>query len=147
MKQIPITTIAAVLLVGCWKPNIWQAAETGRIKDVNRHLDEGMGVNAKDPYGRTTIHYAAQRGHKEIIEMLIAKGADINAMDKYGWTPLYYAAGGTHKEIVELLIDNGADVNAKEPDGVSPLRLGQWRKGDNRPPPQARRQDGCRIES
>ncbi len=73
MKHLLITTIAAVLLVGCWKPNIWQAAETGRIKDVNRHLDEGMGVNAKDPYGRTTIHYAAQRGHKEIIEMLIAK--------------------------------------------------------------------------
>ena len=107
MKHLLITTIAAVLLVGCWKPNIWQAAETGRIKDVNRHLDEGMGVNARDPYGRTTIHYAAQRGHKEIIEMLIAKGADVNAKDHTGRTPLNEAIETNQTKTADLLRTHG----------------------------------------
>ena len=115
MKQILITTIAAVVLVGCGNPDgaLIQAIDGGNIEAVKQHLANGADVNAKDVLmGMTPLHYAARDGQKEIAELLIAKGAGVNAKNKYGWTPLHNAATG-HKEIVELLIAEGADVNTK----------------------------------
>ena len=81
MKHLLITTIAAVVLVGCGgrSLDIWEAAETGNIEAVKQHLANGADVNAKDKYGRTPLHYAAGHGHKEITEILITKRADVNA--------------------------------------------------------------------
>ena len=137
MKHLLLTTIAAVVLVGCATTespvsptakapdiSIHTVAEEGNIEAVKQHLAAGTDVNAKDEYGRTPLHKAALEGHKEIAELLIAKGAVVNAKDEEGGTPLHYAAfgespsssaqsGGGHKEIAELLIAKGADVNAK----------------------------------
>ena len=105
MKHLLLTTIAAVLVVGCattQQPEpptakapdilIHVAAITGNIEAVRQHLAAGTDVNAKDIVGRTTLHYAAINGHKEIAELLIGKGADVNAKDKDDNTPLYQAA-------------------------------------------------------
>ena len=73
MKHLLLTTIAAVLVVGCGPSvDIWTAAEQGDIKAVKQHLDAGTDVNAKDKYGRTPLDEAARKGHKEIAELLIA---------------------------------------------------------------------------
>ena len=49
MKRLLITTIAAVLLVGCGPSvDIWEAARTGNIEAVKQHLAAGVDVNAKD---------------------------------------------------------------------------------------------------
>ena len=122
MKHLLLTTIAAVLVVGCGPSvDIHEAAAKGNIEAVKQYLDGGGDVNAKDDFdGRTPLHYAAQLGHKEIVELLIANGADVNARRDGGRTPLLSAAYG-HKEIVELLINAGADVNAKGYDGWTPL--------------------------
>jgi ankyrin repeat protein len=135
MKHILITTIAAVLLVGCattqqQEPptakapdiSIHKAAEDGNIEAVKQHLAAGRDVNAKR-YGWTPLHIAVFKGHKEIAELLIDKDADVNAKNWEGGTPLHYAALTGRKEIAELLIDNGADVNAKDDDGDTPLDL------------------------
>jgi len=145
MKSQLIAIVAAVLVVGCGesqqsapapeaKPepstvkapdiSIHDAAHTGNIEAVKKHLDAGTDVNAKDEDGYTPLYAVAGGGHNEIAELLISKGADVNAKDKDGWTSLHEATMGGHKEVAELLIVKGADVNAKEEfDGWTPLHF------------------------
>jgi len=128
MKHLLITTIAAVLLVGCvnlQSPDIsiHQAAWTGNINVVKQYLAAGANVNAKGENGWTPLHMAALSGHKEIAELLIAKAANKNAEVGDENTPLHYAAFNGHKEIVELLIAAGVDVNAKNNGDLTPLDL------------------------
>ena len=102
MKHLLLTTIAAVLLVGCGPPeppdvSIHDAAKKGNIEAVKQHLAAGTDVDAKTEQGLTPLHVAAIEGHKEILKLLIAKGAEVNAKDKRGRTPLVYAKGAAIK--------------------------------------------------
>jgi len=119
MKHLLLTTIAAVLVVGCGESqqsapspevSIHTAAYKGNIEAVKQHLDAGADVNAKGYRERTPLHYAAHGGQKEIAELLIAAGADVNAKDDDGETPLDWAI--THNaddiEIAGLLRKQGA---------------------------------------
>ena len=118
MKHLLLTTIAAVLVVGCGPSvDIHEAAKTGNIEAIKQHLDAGADVNAMNKYGWTPLFYAVQVDYKEVAELLITKGADLNAKDVKGKTPLHYPST---KEIAELLIAKGADVNAKDEDGYTP---------------------------
>ncbi len=130
MKHLLITTIAAVVVVGCGESapdiSIHDAVGTGNIEAVKKYLAAGTDVNAKDKYKWTPLHNAATQGHKEVVELLIAKGADVNAKEVDGWTPLFFATGEGHKEITELLIAKGADVNAKDDNEWTPLHNAAW---------------------
>ena len=118
MKHLLLTTIAAVVLVGCGPSvDIWEAAAIGNIEAVKQHLAAGWDVDAEDNYKSTPLQFAAQGGHKKIVELLIAEGADVNANED-GSSPLHIAA---NREIAELLIANGAEVNAKKGFGITPL--------------------------
>ena len=145
MKHLLITTIAAVVLVGCGTTqqvtvqapdiSIQDAAKDGNIKAIKQHIAAGTDVNAKgrlklgqviilivgEKGESTPLHWAAYGGHKEITELFIAKGADVNAESENGVTPLHMTVVYDHKEVAELLIANGADVNAKMDDGRTPL--------------------------
>ena len=134
MKHLLLTTIAAVLVVGCattQQPeppttkapdiDIYGAAYTGNIEAVKQHLAARTDVNAKNEWGGTPLHFATFGSHKEVVELLIAKGADVNAKDGVGETPLHWAAKEGNKEVVELLIAKGADVNAKDDVGDTPV--------------------------
>jgi ankyrin repeat protein len=108
MKHILITTIAAVVLVGCGPSiSILEAANKGDIETIKQRLEAGTDVNVKDPHGGTPLHRAAMNGHKEIAELLIAKGADVNAKNKFDSTPLDWAISGKHPETVDLLRKHG----------------------------------------
>ena len=120
MKHILITTIAAVVLVGCGKPSnpeadraLLKAAEDGNIEAVKQHLADGAEVNAAIKW--TPLHYAAGEGHKGIAELLIAKGANVNAKIVsglfQGQTPLDVAEEAEHTEIADLLRKNGAKTS------------------------------------
>jgi len=127
MKNILITTIAAVLLVGCGpsasERALVEASRKGNIEAVKQHLAAGADVNAKVKTGSTPLHFAAGYGRKEIVELLIAEGADVNAKDDtHRWTPLHLAADARHKEVAALLIAKGADVNVKDRWGGTPSR-------------------------
>ncbi len=92
MKHLLLTTIAAVVLVGCESISIHQAVFDGNIEAVKQHLAAGTDVNAKNnKYGMTPLHQAARSGRNEIAELLIAEGADVNAKDEDDETPLGYA--------------------------------------------------------
>ena len=62
MKHLLLTAIAAVVLVGCGKPNI-----SINIKAVKQHLDAGTDVNAMAKNG-APLHEAVVNGHTEIAE-------------------------------------------------------------------------------
>ena len=122
MKYL-ITTIAAVVLVGCGPPkapdiSIHKAVIDGNIKAVKQHIAAGTDVNMKNDVGLTPLHFAAGEGHKEVAELLITNGADVNVKQKDGSVPLHLAVS---KEISELLIAKGADVNVKNNWGATPL--------------------------
>ena len=91
MKHLLLTTIAAVLLVGCGQnpeSALRSAAIDGNIEAVKRHLAAGANVNAPNTYGWTALYWASSRGHKEIVELLIANGAYVNPTSDRGVTPL-----------------------------------------------------------
>ena len=118
MKHLLLTTIAAVVLVGCEVKTLSEvdrslitASKKGKIVTVKKLLAVGADVNAKNKNGDTPLNYAAFLGHKEIVELLVANGANVNAKGLANWTPLHLAARNRNGEIVELLIENGAYLN------------------------------------
>ena len=121
MKNLLLTTIAAVVLVGTvFADPIHTAAKNGDLAGVQAELDKGVDVNASGN-GQSPLHLAAIMGHVEVTELLIASGADLEGTDKYGNTPLHYAAHHGRKETAKLLITKGADVNVKRDNGKTPL--------------------------
>ena len=84
MKHLLLTTITAVVLVGCGRSvDIHEAARTGNIEAVKQHLADGTDVNAKNERRWTPLHIAAVEGHKEITELLIAKGARLISFEAH----------------------------------------------------------------
>ena len=125
MKHLLLTTIAAVVLVGC-RGKVQQAttvnpeadvallsaAYDGNIEVARQQLAEGADVNVKDRDYRneTPLQYAAKEGHTKVVELLIANGADVNAISVYG-APLDEAVERDETEIAELLRKNGAKTS------------------------------------
>ena len=126
MKHLLLTTIAAVLVVGCGESQP-QKPPTVKIPDISIHdaviggglnianvevaISSGADVNAKNEEGGTPFHLAAEEGHQQIVELLISKNADINARDNKGKTPLNWAATWGLKEIADLLRKHGGKTN------------------------------------
>jgi ankyrin repeat protein len=125
MKQLLVTTLAAVLLLGCdphvdsiylgrVESNMLGDVSAGNIVAVKKYLDKGGNVNLQDELGMTPLHHAVNAGlkgsHLKMIKLLIDRGANVKAIDDTHHTPLHWAS---NKETTELLIDAGADVNAK----------------------------------
>jgi len=108
MKHLLLTTIAAVLVVGCGESQPPEPP-TAKAPDIS-------------------IHDAAGNGNIEAVKQHLAAGTDVNAKDEDGYTPLYAVAGGGHKEVAELLIAKGADVNAKDENSLTPLDQAIQRK-------------------
>ena len=111
MKHILLTTIAAVVLVGCGESQ--QSATPAEAKPVEPVAEAATPElpTAKPP--DISIREAVKTGNIETVKQHLDAGADVNAKGKYGRTPLHYAASRGLKKIIELLIAQGADVNTK----------------------------------
>ena len=128
MKQLLVTTIAALVLVGCGfgvnKPlmvlvgsrsslSIHEAASDGNIEAVKEDITGGADVNTINEWGGTPLHYATVSGHKEIAELLIIKGANVNAKLATDETPLDNAINHGHPETANLLRKHGGKTGAE----------------------------------
>ena len=111
MKHLLLTTIAAVLLVGCGNPEadraLFTAVQVKSIQAVEQAIAAGADVNAKDDSNITPLLWAINNSHEEIVELLISKGADVNFKDIAGQTPLDWAESGKFTEIADLLRKHG----------------------------------------
>jgi len=116
MKHLLLTTIAAVLLVGC--ATTQQSPPLAEAKPV-AEAAKPEPPTAKAP--DISIHDAAALGNNEAVKQHLTAGTDVNAKDESGWTPLHWAASKVHNKTAKLLIKEGADVNVVNKDGLSPL--------------------------
>ena len=116
MKHLLLTTIAAVVLVGC--ATTQQPAPRAEAKPV-AEATKPERPTAKAP--DISIHDAAALGNNEAVKQHLTAGTDVNAKDESGWTPLHWAASKVHNKTAKLLIKEGADVNVVNKDGLSPL--------------------------
>ncbi len=119
MKNLLLTTIAAVVVVGCGETQ--QSVPAPEAKPVEPVVEAAKPEPPTAKAPDISIHKAAYQGNIEVVKQHIADGADVNAKGKNGYTPLFGAALEGHKEVAELLIAKGADVNAKTDWGYTPL--------------------------
>ena len=105
MKHLLLTTIAAVLLVGCVG-----VSKTELLKDEEGNLiilpvePVPEAATPKPPTAKSpsrSIHRAAMNGNIEAVKQHLDAGTDVNAKDEntdfIGWTPLHWAAGEGHE--------------------------------------------------
>jgi hypothetical protein len=117
------STYIALITIICGCTSYYGAARTGKVSTIQKYLDRGGDINARDENGWTALSLAAYYGHSEVVKLLIDKGADIHARDNEGRTALIHAARSrfSHVAIVKLLIDKGADIHARDNEGRTAL--------------------------
>ena len=95
MKHLLLTTIAAVVLVGC-----------GPSVDIHETAKEG-NIEA------WLLDNSVQEGNIQVVKHNIANGADVNAKDEDGETPLDWVIEKNHTEIADLLRKHGGKTGAE----------------------------------
>jgi hypothetical protein len=119
MKHLLITTIAALLLVGCGESQQSTALTESKPAEPVAEASQPEPPTAKAP--DISILDAIDEGNIEAVKQHLAAGADVNAKARDATTPLHLAALKGQKEIAELLIAEDANVNAKGTGGRTPL--------------------------
>ena len=104
---------------------LFASVASGNLSAVQERLAGGAKVNARDPNGRTPLHFATRLEDWKVADLLISKGADVNARDALGKTPLHVAAFKQNVEMIAFLLGRCADVNVRDNEGRTPLAIAQ----------------------
>ena len=91
------------------------ASSRGAVREVERLLEQGADVHARDDTGGTTpLIAAAYRNHIETAKILIEAGADVNAKDETQQSAYLISTSevGDDPRLLELTLANGADVQS-----------------------------------
>ena len=117
MKHLLLTTIAAVLMVGCVG-----VSKTELLKDEEGNLiilpvePVPEAATPEPPTAKVPdilIHIAAMQGNLEAVKQHIAAGADVNAKDVNGYTPLDWAIFNKDTETTNLLRKHDGKTGAE----------------------------------
>ena len=101
--------------------SIFDAAKTGNLAAIKRHVARGTDIDKTDENGGTALSLATLVGKIKTARFLIEKGADVDHRNNDGNRALHGAAFLGQRDAVELLLDSGADVNARNNKGETPL--------------------------
>ena len=141
MKHLLLTTIAAVVLLGCGTTQSQKSAELpksktpgipildavseGNVDVVKMYLADGLDLNLKyEQWNSTTLlHRAVAADQEETVKLLIDNGADINAKDINSNAPLSLTGIHGNVSVADLLVSGGADLNYKGFGGWTPLHI------------------------
>ena len=92
MKHLLITTIAAVVLVGCGESQQSTPAPEAKPVEPVAEAAKPEPSTAKAP--AISIHEAAKEGNIEAVKQRLNSGADVEARGPNGGAPLHFAALG-----------------------------------------------------
>jgi ankyrin repeat protein len=105
-----------------------QAATRGDTAAVQKLLQKGANIEAKDIGGDSALIFAAMQynskkieSYTQVVKLLLDKGANLEVKNTRGETALLRAAGGKDAGIVKLLLDKGANIEAEKEPGLTPL--------------------------
>jgi len=72
------------------------SAQKGLAAATQLFLDQNVDKNAKDPSGRTALHYAAENCDEAIVRLLVENGAKKDIRDNKGVMPVKLAVDNMH---------------------------------------------------
>lgn len=99
-----------------------QAVRDDDRPTIERALERGAAVDAKDDLGRNTLFLAVlDAGDLDLVRWLHAKGAALDDADVGGRTPLSFAAAHGRLDIVHYLVEQGAAVDRRDVQRRTPL--------------------------
>jgi uncharacterized protein len=82
---------------------LYQAADSGDLRQLQAALAGNVDVNVPDAKGRRALILAIQKGHVDAVKMLLAHGANPNTPDARGTTPMSAAYSRGNLEIQNVL--------------------------------------------
>ena len=99
-----------------------EMARKCKLEEVNKLIDAGANINAKNNDGWTPLANAVGCSSTDITKKLIDSGADVNAKDNRGVTVLGHAViavgiKGLSPDNVKLILEAGGDVNVTFSEG------------------------------
>eukprot|EP00930_Biecheleria_cincta_P083744 TRINITY_DN73257_c0_g1_i1.p2 TRINITY_DN73257_c0_g1~~TRINITY_DN73257_c0_g1_i1.p2 ORF type:complete len:170 (+),score=50.30 TRINITY_DN73257_c0_g1_i1:40-510(+) len=103
--------------------DFFEAAEWGRLSQLQKFLDEGVDPNSRDPDDDPVLFTASMKGHFGIVEALLAAKADPCVQSEIGFTALMLAARKGQTEVVGALLLAGAEVETKNAQGQTALDI------------------------
>ncbi|KAL7877745.1 hypothetical protein SRHO_G00043880 [Serrasalmus rhombeus] len=106
------------------------AATKGKLKIVEKFLEDGGDPDTCDEFRKSALHRAAFEGHVMVLERLLDKGADINLQDRLDCTAMHWACRGGRLGVLKVLQSRGAKLNVRDKLMSTPLhvatRTGHW---------------------
>ena len=126
MKKFLCTFLVALSCAAIAAPEnypLHAAAKSGDAKEIERLLTEKIcGVNDRNDYGGTALHYAAGNGQTECVKTLLKFGPDVNDCSlTLGSTPLHWAACYGNADCMIELLAGGATVDVPDKNGLTQL--------------------------
>jgi len=121
MKHLLLTTIAAVVLVGCSVKELFVTTQSTPLSAeplLQRHITD------KELKAIGDLHLAVEEGDLSTVRQCLESGTNIECVrGKASFRVLHRAAEAGNKSMVRLLIQKKANVNATAIKGWTPLDL------------------------
>ncbi|KAJ8611289.1 hypothetical protein CTAYLR_004164 [Chrysophaeum taylorii] len=121
----PLGTAAPLLKVQRPVPDSHPACAAAASGDVAAAL---AGLDARDDYGQTPLHWAVEAGNPDLVRTLVEAGADVDAKGYVGATPVSRAARNGDVAVLRTLLDLGAAVDEPNDKMQAPLHFAAFKR-------------------
>lgn len=105
---------------------IHTASELGKVKQLEKILQEGADPNERDFSFNSPLHLASAANQAECVKVLIKYGAEWQALNNKGKSSLHEAAANGSMVAAKVLIESGADANSLMDRKITPLHAASW---------------------